>query len=69
MRPGGASLDYEEDVVCFRDHALSDLIGFSYAGWAADRAADDFIARLADAGRLFTAAVSPRTTRRRPPTS
>jgi alpha-amylase/alpha-mannosidase (GH57 family) len=40
----------------FRDHALSDLIGFSYAGWASDRAADDFVARLADAGRGFTAA-------------
>ncbi len=39
-------------VACaFRDHALSDLIGFSYAGWPADAAADDFVARLADAGR------------------
>ena len=27
----------------FRDHALSDLIGFTYAGWAAEAAADDFV--------------------------
>jgi alpha-amylase/alpha-mannosidase (GH57 family) len=43
---GGAS------VACgFRDHALSDLIGFVYSGWAADRAADDFVARLVEGGR------------------
>ena len=35
----------------FRDHALSDLIGFVYAGWPADGAADDFVGRLVDAGR------------------
>jgi len=40
------------DVACgFRDHALSDLIGFSYASWAPDVAADDFIHRLSEAGR------------------
>ncbi len=39
-------------VACgFRDHALSDLIGFTYAGWPADRAADDFVGRLAEGGR------------------
>ena len=38
-------------VVCgFRDHSVSDLIGFSYASWPADSAADDFVQRLADAG-------------------
>ena len=43
-------------VACtFRDHALSDLIGFSYAGWAADAAADDFVSRLVDAGRRYHA--------------
>ena len=42
-------------VACaFRDHALSDLIGFVYAGWPADHAADDFVARLAEAGRRFS---------------
>ena len=35
----------------FRDHALSDLIGFSYAGWNAEAAAEDFAGRLAEAGR------------------
>ena len=39
-------------VACgFRDHALSDLIGFVYAGWAPDAAADDFVRRLVEAGR------------------
>jgi alpha-amylase/alpha-mannosidase (GH57 family) len=41
-------------VTCaFRDHTLSDLIGFTYAGWPAQRAADDFLGRLAEAGRRF----------------
>jgi alpha-amylase/alpha-mannosidase (GH57 family) len=39
----------------FRDHALSDLIGFVYAGWDAEAAASDFVNRLADAGRRFSA--------------
>ncbi len=48
VRAGGAS------VACaFRDHVLSDLIGFSYAGWGADAAADDFVGRLVEAGRRF----------------
>jgi hypothetical protein len=43
-------------VACgFRDHALSDLIGFSYASWSADGAADDFIHRLVSAGRQYAA--------------
>jgi alpha-amylase/alpha-mannosidase (GH57 family) len=41
-------------VACgFRDHALSDLIGFSYASWSADGAADDFVHRLVAAGRRY----------------
>ena len=48
------------DVRCgFRDHALSDLIGFSYASWSADAAADDFVARLVDAGRRAGGRLSP----------
>ena len=40
------------EVACgFRDHSLSDLIGFVYSGWSADAAADDFVSRLVDAGR------------------
>jgi alpha-amylase/alpha-mannosidase (GH57 family) len=37
----------------FRDHALSDLIGFTYAGWGAEAAAADFVARLQEAGRRY----------------
>lgn len=46
VEAGGAT------VTCaFRDHALSDLIGFEYAGRPADQAADDFVARLVEGGR------------------
>ena len=38
----------------FRDHSLSDLIGFVYAGWDADGAASDFVSRLTEAGRRFS---------------
>ena len=37
----------------FRDHELSDLIGFAYQSWDADAAAADFVARVRDAGRRF----------------
>jgi alpha-amylase/alpha-mannosidase (GH57 family) len=51
VRSGGAG------VSCvFRDHVLSDRIGFVYAGWEADSAAEDFVNRLVEAGRRFTAA-------------
>jgi alpha-amylase/alpha-mannosidase (GH57 family) len=46
LTTGGATL-----ACAFRDHALSDLIGFSYAGWNSEAAAEDFVKRLADAGR------------------
>ena len=43
-----------QNVACgFRDHALSDLIGFAYASWSADGAADDFVYRLVTAGRRY----------------
>ena len=45
------------DVACaFRDHELSDLIGFAYASWNADDAARDFTDRLAAAGARYRAA-------------
>ena len=50
VRVGGASI-----VCAFRDHVLSDLIGFTYAGWSAEAAAGDFTGRLAEAGRRFHA--------------
>jgi len=41
-------LYFKEDSIAlfFRDHALSDLMGFTYSGWDADKAVEDFIARL-----------------------
>jgi alpha-amylase/alpha-mannosidase (GH57 family) len=43
-------------IACaFRDHALSDRIGFAYSGWPAEAAADDFVSRLAEAGRQYAA--------------
>jgi alpha-amylase/alpha-mannosidase (GH57 family) len=51
-RVGSSSLS----VACgFRDHTISDLIGFSYASWPADVAADDFIHRLVNAGSRYKA--------------
>jgi alpha-amylase/alpha-mannosidase (GH57 family) len=40
----------------FRDHALSDLIGFVYAGWETAAAVGDFVNRLVEAGRRFSEA-------------
>lgn len=40
-------------AVLFRDHGLSDRIGFHYKTWDATAAADDFVARVRDAGRRF----------------
>jgi alpha-amylase/alpha-mannosidase (GH57 family) len=34
--------------ILFRDHALSDLIGFTYSQWETERAISDFVARLTD---------------------
>ena len=52
--PGDAGVGAGSITCAFRDHALSDQIGFAYAGWPAEAAADDFVSRLADAGRRFT---------------
>jgi len=38
----------------FRDHTLSDLIGFNYASWSAEAAVDDFTRRLVEAGRRYS---------------
>ena len=43
-------------VACaFRDHGLSDLVGFVYSGWHSEDAAEDFVSRLTAAGRSFNA--------------
>ncbi len=36
--------------ILFRDRALSDRIGFLYSSWDPERAAEDFLARVRDAG-------------------
>jgi alpha-amylase/alpha-mannosidase (GH57 family) len=45
---GGSSI-----ACVFRDRALSDLIGFTYASWQPQAAADDFAQRLVEAGRRY----------------
>ncbi len=40
-------------VVLFRDHAMSDRIGFQYQSWEPLAAAADFIAQVRDAGRRY----------------
>jgi hypothetical protein len=46
----------DQPLTClFRDHGLSDLIGFSYQSWSAEAAADDFVKRVRDAGQRFAA--------------
>ena len=37
---------FEDVSIIFRDHVLSDLIGFVYSQWDAKKAADDLISRL-----------------------
>jgi alpha-amylase/alpha-mannosidase (GH57 family) len=42
------------EVGClFRDHVLSDLIGFTYSSWPPVAAARDLVNRIAEAGRRF----------------
>ena len=42
-------------IVLFRDHAMSDRIGFHYQSWDAATAAADFVNHVRDAGRRFVA--------------
>ena len=45
-RPYKVSVENAELSIIFRDHTLSDHIGFVYSSWDAEEAADDFISRL-----------------------
>jgi hypothetical protein len=46
-----------QSVACgFRDHAISDLVGFTYASWSPDHAAASFIDRVVEAGARYSAA-------------
>jgi alpha-amylase/alpha-mannosidase (GH57 family) len=43
-------------VALFRDHGLSDRIGFQYKTWDATAAADDFVERVRSAGSRYSSA-------------
>ena len=45
-RPYSFHREGKEIALFFRDHGLSDLIGFTYSQWDAERAVADFIGRL-----------------------
>ena len=45
-------------ALLFRDHALSDRIGFTYQSWDAAAAAEDFIGHVREAGRRFDGAAA-----------
>lgn len=45
--------DYQGVKLLFRDHQLSDRVGFVYSGWDPVRAADDFMGHLRDISRLL----------------
>jgi alpha-amylase/alpha-mannosidase (GH57 family) len=49
-------LGHAGPVALFRDHALSDRIGFHYKSWDAHAAAEDFVGRVREAGRRFSEA-------------
>ena len=55
-RPYRVGLADRSVRVMFRDHQLSDLIGFAYQSWDAGAAVADFLAKVRDAGRRFRAA-------------
>ena len=48
VEAGGAQVN-----LLFRDHALSDRIGFHYQSWEPHHAADDFLWRVREGGRRF----------------
>jgi len=52
-QPYRATYKGSEVTVFFRDHALSDLIGFQYAGWDAKEAVEHFILRLKKISKLL----------------
>jgi alpha-amylase/alpha-mannosidase (GH57 family) len=52
-RPYRVRIGNAEVRCLFRDHVLSDLIGFTYSSWNSEAAARDLVGRLAEAGRRF----------------
>lgn len=56
-RPYAFARDGVELALFFRDKTLSDLIGFTYARWDAERAVEDFVGRLKVIGKKFPGAL------------
>jgi alpha-amylase/alpha-mannosidase (GH57 family) len=50
-RPYSVGQEGQSVACAFRDHRLSDLIGFTYASWPTERAADDFVDQIVQAGQ------------------
>ncbi|BDY11739.1 glycoside hydrolase family 57 protein [Hydrogenimonas cancrithermarum] len=44
---------YDNLFIAFRDHFLSDLIGFTYRFWDAEKAAEDFVSHLHTIGERY----------------
>jgi hypothetical protein len=57
-RPYTFSRDGNEIALLFRDHGLSDRIGFTYSRWEAERAVEDFCGRLEDIGNKYPGGVA-----------
>ena len=55
-RPYEVGADGKTVRCLFRDHALSDVIGFVYQSWEPAAAADDFVGRVRETARRFGAA-------------
>ena len=55
-RPYEIGSDAQTVRCLFRDHTLSDMIGFTYQSWDANSAADDFVGRVREASRRYAAA-------------
>lgn len=58
-KPYYASFDKSKVAIVFRDHFLSDLIGFQYASWKSDDASIDLIGRLEAIIKQFANKPSP----------
>ena len=58
-RPWKVQADGAELDLLFRDHELSDLVGFQYQGWDGAAAAEDFLGRVERAGRTVPAGAQP----------
>jgi alpha-amylase/alpha-mannosidase (GH57 family) len=61
-RPWRVEQDGRSLQMVFRDHAMSDSVGFHYQRWAPDAAAGDFISKLEAIGHATTANAGHRPT-------